>query len=458
METSETSNLQEPVEKQIAVAEQSLNSTIKSLKKRSSRNWLIAGAVLVGAGIAVWRFWPTQAPSTGQQPPSSVLVKVQQVQTSPVKQGSTFFGTLEAKQGVVLRPEIEGRVTQIFVSSGARVSPGQPIVQLSPEKSQADFGAAIANVNVATAASRNAQAQLKAAEAERARALAELELQNTEFKRTEQLVKQGVLAKQVLDQVRRDRTSAQATLRAADEQIRAAQANLSQSRASLDQAKAGALSAREDLQDTRVIAPITGVVGDIPIKLGSYVEAGDTLTTITQNQTLELDLNIPISEQDQLKVGLPVELYPDKSSDTSQQIIAKGQISFVSPTASNESILAKANFANPQGKLRDSQRVNAKVIWQTRPGVLVPATAITRLGGKAFVFIADQPQPQQGKIPPMVARQQPVKLGSIQGNDYQVLDGLQTGETIIVSGLQSVRDGATLRLDTGKPSTDKPPQ
>lgn len=456
METSETSNLQEPVEQQIAAAERSFNTTIESLKKRSSRNWLIAGVVLVGAGIAVWRFWPTNSPSAGQQPPPGVLVKVQKVQTSSVKQSSAFLGTLEAKQGVVLRPETEGRVTQIFVSSGSRVSPGQPIVQLSPEKSQADFGAAVANVNVATAASSNAQAQLRAVQAERARALAEVELQNTEFKRTEQLVKQGVLAKQVLDQVRRDRTSAQAALRAVDEQIRAARANLSQSRASLNQAKAGALSAREDLQDTRITAPIAGMVGDIPIKLGSYVQAGDTLTTIVQNQTLELNLNIPIEKREQLQAGLPVEL----SQAQSQQILAKGRISFVSPTVNNDSqsVLAKASFPNPKGTLRDGQRVEANVIWKTRPGVLVPTTAITRLGGKAFVFIADQPQQQAGKVPPMVARQQPVELGSIQGNDYQVLSGVQTGETIVVSGLQNLRDGAPLLIDTGKPPAGQPPQ
>lgn len=438
----------------MAVAERSLKSTQLSLRQRKRRFWIIAGVVVVGAGVAVWRLLSSGTPQVGQQPPPDVLVKVQKVQSSPVKLSSAFLGTLEAKQGVVLRPETEGRVTQIFVSSGAVVKQGQPIIQLSPEKTQADFGAAVANVNVATAASNNAQAQLRAVEAERTRVLAELELQNTEFQRTEKLVKQGALAKQVLDQVRRDRASAQASLKAIDEQIQAARASLSQSRASLSQAKANALSAREDLQDTQIVAPIAGVVGDIPIKLGAYVDTGDTLTTIIQNKSLELKLNIPIEKRDQLQVGLPVEL----SQTQSQKTLTTGRISFVSPTVNNESqsVLAKASFANPQGNLRDNQRVEAKVIWQTRPGVLVPTTAISRIGGKPFVFIADQPRQQQGKVPSMVARQQPVELGSIQGNDYQVLKGIQTGETIVVSGLQNLKDGAPLLVDTDK--AGKPPQ
>lgn len=454
METPDPPKLQEPVESDIVIAESSSNSAhTPSPPKR--RNFWVAGVVVVGASFAIWRFFLQGTAPVAPQPPPGVLVKVLEVQSSRIKERSTFLGTLEAKQGVELRPETEGRVTQIFVSSGSTVAPGQPIIQLSPDKTQADFGAAVANINVAAAASSNTQAQLRAVEAERTTAVAELELQNTEFQRTAKLVKQGVLAQQVLDQVKRDRASAQAALKAVDEQIQAAKASLSQSKASLSQAKAGALSAREDLQDTRIVAPIAGIVGDIPIKLGTYVQAGDTLTTIIQNQVLEINLNIPIEKRDQLQVGLPVELSPAQS----QKTLTTGRISFISPTVNgnSQSVLAKASFPNAKGNLRDGQRVEAKVVWKTRPGVLVPTTAISRLGGKAFVFIADQPQQQEGQVPSMVARQQPVELGSIQGNNYQVLDGIQTGETIVVSGLQNLKDGAPLLIDSGQPPS-KPPQ
>lgn len=455
METSDPSNLQESVESGLANTEPSLNSTHAPLPKKR-RNFLVAGIIVVGAGFAIWRFLLNGPAPVAPKPPPGVLVKVLKVQSSRVKERSAFLGTLEAKQGVILRPETEGRVTQIFVSAGSTVAPGQPIIQLSPDKTQADFGAAVANINVAAAASSNTQAQLRVVEAERTRAVAELELQNTEFQRTAKLVEQGVLAKQVLDQVKRDRASAQAALKAVDEQIRAAKASLSQSKASLSQAKAGALSAREDLQDTRIVAPIAGIVGDIPIKLGAYVQTGDTLTTIIQNQILEINLNIPIEKRDQLKVGLPVEL----SQTQSQKTLTTGRISFISPTVNgnSQSVLAKASFPNAKGNLRDGQRVEAKVVWKTRPGVLVPTTAISRLGGKAFIFIADQPQQQEGRVPAMVARQQPVELGSIQGNDYQVLNGIQTGETIVVSGLQNLQDGAPLLIDSGQPPSEQPPQ
>lgn len=445
METSESSKPQEPVESQIAVAEPSLPSPPSPQRQRRPWIVLLATVVLMGGGFAIWRFLVRGTSPSASQSPPGILVKVQKAQASPVQKSSTFLGTLEAKQGVVLRPKTKGRVTQIFVSTGTSVTPGQPIMELSPQRTQADFRAAVAMLKEDTIAISTAQAQLRAVEGERGTALAEVEAQNTKFQQMEKLFEQGAVAKVLLDQVRRDRTVAQETLNAIDEQIRVAKDNLTQAKASLTQAKANTLTIEKDLQNNRLIAPIAGVVGDIPIKLGVQVQAGDILTTIVQNQTLELTLNIPMEQQDQLQVGLPIEL-----SQTQSQIpLATGRISFISPTinSENQSVTVKASFANPKGQLRNGQRVEAKVIWQTQPGVLVPTTAISKIGGKPFVFIADRPQQPTGEKPLLVARQQPVELGSIQGKDYQVISGIQADEIVVISELQTIGEGSPLVVD-----------
>lgn len=378
----------------------------------------------------------TPPPNAGK--PQTVPVKLQTVATSPVEDSSEFVGNLEAATRVDLKPETEGRVSQIFVASGNRVAQGTPIVQLRPEKNQAQVGGAIANVNAARASLENAQAQLKSAEADRVRAAADLELQNQQFERISQLVTQGAFARQQLDQVRRDRDTARATLAAADQKIRAARATIDQQNSALKQAQSNVAVTTEELRETRVVAPIAGVVGDIAIKLGSYVKTTDTLTTIIQNDTLELRLSVPVEKASKLQVGLPVQLTGAKSEDT----LATGRISFVSPQVNtqSQSILAKASFPNPNGALRDGQFVRSKVIWDRGAGVSIPTTAISRVAGQNFVFIA-QPQGQAK----LVARQKPVKLGSIQGNNYQVLEGLKPGEKIVVSGLLNLTDGAAIQ-------------
>jgi RND family efflux transporter MFP subunit len=376
-------------------------------------------------------------PPGAGKPPAGVPVKLQSVETSTVEESSEFVGSLEAQNRVVLRPETDGRINQVFVSSGSRVAQGTPIVQLRPEKSQAEVGGAIANVNAARASLNNAQAQLKAAEADRARAVADLELQNQQYSRISTLVSQGALAQQQLDQARRDREAASAALNAAEERIRAARATIDQENAALKQAQANVELRTEELQETRVVAPIAGVLGDFTAKLGDYVKAGDTLTTIIQNDTLELRLSLPVERSSELRVGLPVQLKGQKNGD----ILGTGRISFVSPQVNNElqTILAKASFPNPEGTLRDTQQVQARVIWNRSSGVLIPTTAVTYVAAKPFVYVAQEQSPSK-----LIARQKPVTLGEHQGNNHHVTEGLKPGEKIIVSGLLNLTDGAPI--------------
>jgi RND family efflux transporter MFP subunit len=404
---------------------------------RLSSQSLITVLLLCAIASACSRGKPPQ--SAG--PPPGVLVKLQRVETTTVEDSSEFVGSLEAANRVVLKPEVEGRVTQILVSSGNRVAAGTPVVQLRPDKNQAEVGGAVANVNAARAALSNAKAQLKAAEAEKVRAAADLELQNQQFERISKLVSQGAFARQQLDQVRRDRDTARATLEAAEEQINAASATIDQENSTLQQAQSNVSLRTEELKDNRVVAPIAGVVGDIPVKIGDYVKAGDTLTTIIQNDTLDLRLSVPVERGSQLRVGLPVQLTGAKTDE----VLATGRISFVSPQVDTQSqaILAKASFPNPEGTLRDGQFVRSKVIWDRSPGVSIPTTAVSRVAGQPFVFVAQKQGSSQ-----LIAKQKPVKLGPIQGNKYRVLEGVQPGETIIVSGLLNLSDGAPIKPES----------
>jgi RND family efflux transporter MFP subunit len=151
--------------------------------------------------------------------------------------------------------------------------------------------------------------------------------------------------------------------------------------------------------------------------------------------------SIPLERGPELRWGQRVE-----GTDNQGNVLATGRISFISPqvNTSDQTIPAKAVFDNSEGQLRDGQFILAKVIWKTRPGVLIPKIAVVPLAGKDFVYVAQtQGQSQQGK-PQLVARQKPVKLGQIQGNNVQVIEGLQPGEKIIVSGIQNLSDGVPI--------------
>lgn len=464
IESSKNSIAVEDEQFEVTSTDPDQRSHLPSQSKMPGGRW----SAILGLGLLLlglwggWRWWQGNQMAAQQSAmagrPMGIPVKLSIAQTSLVKESTEYVGTLESQRSVLVRPEIVGRVSAILVQPGDRVRAGDPLIQLKPDKREAELASVLAAVNSARANRSNSQAQLQATQADRIAKVAEMDLQNEEYRRISVLVKEGALPQQRLDQVERDRRRAASELRAIDQRIQAAKASLSESEAGLQQAQANANLATEELSDTTVVAPFNGTVGDIPIRLGQVVESSDTLTTVTQNNTLDLNISVPLEKAPDLKLGQRVELV-----STQGNVIYAGRISFISPQANTraQSILAKASFDNAQGKLRDGQFVRARIIWSERPGILVPAAAISRLGGATFVFVAqppdkNAPQPPSPAMPPgqaasppaLVAKQKPVKLGSIQGNSYQILEGLKPGEQIVTSGVLNLIDGAPIMPQT----------
>jgi multidrug efflux pump subunit AcrA (membrane-fusion protein) len=411
------------------------------------------------------------SPTTGQAPPPTP-VQLEEVKTSTIQDSFEFVGALEAQNRVALRPETEGRIVQIFVAPGQSVASGDPIAELKADRSLAEVSGATADVEAAQAARNTAAAQLKAAQADRDRAASDVELQNTEYRRTAALVSEGAQAQQALDQAENQRETAIAALKTAQEQVSAAQASLAEAEARFSRSQADQAVATADLRDNLVRAPIAGIVGNIPAKVGDYATTTTTVTSIIQNGSLDLNLSVPIERSAQLRTGLPVQLLDEQGKP-----LVNGQISFISPevNSGDQGILAKASFPN-NGRLRDGQLVRARIVWQTSPGILVPTDAITRIAGQPFVYVAtngetEQSSQAEGKESPagqaanpssanspaqQVAQQRLVRLGEIQGNRYQVLEGLKPGEQVVVSGILNLQDGSPITVAQAEPTTQKP--
>lgn len=392
----------------------------------------------------------TTACSKGEQaggPPGgnqALPVKVLDLQSSQVEESSEFVGTLEAAEKVTLQPQIQGRIEQIFVANGDRVNKGQAIVSLSVDQTQADVATAQAGVSSARAALGTAQAQLQAAEADRARAAADLELQETEFNRTQSLVTAGAQSQQQLDIAQRNLDTARASLESVDKQVSAARASVAQAQAAVRESQARVAAASVDLGFKQVASPIAGVVGDFPVKVGDYVTTQTTLTSITRNDQLDMRISVPSNYSNRLRSGLPVQLLDPNTKEA----LGSGSIYFISPRidAGAQAILTKARFPN-SGNLRDGQYVQAKIVWNRSTGVLVPTTAITRVGGQAFVFVVEQKPAESGEAQQVVT-QRPIELGNVQGNNYVVKEGLKPGDKIATTNILKLRDGAPIQPES----------
>ncbi|MBD2773202.1 efflux RND transporter periplasmic adaptor subunit [Iningainema tapete] len=379
-------------------------------------------------------------PTAKASVPKPIPVKLQLLESSKVSEVSEFVGRLEAQQRVSLQPQIQGRIEAIPVSSGDRVKQGTPIVRLRPDSTQPELNSAIARVNSAKSAYGTAQAEVRVAESQRIRDAANVELQTVQFRRAQQLVSQGAQAKQELDIAQNNLKTATATLRASQDRVDSARASLNQALANIRQAEADAATARVSFQYKQVLAPITGEVGDFPVKVGDYVNTGQTLTTVTQNDNLFLRISIPTNRTAQLRRGLPVELVDPNT----KKRLSTGSINFISPEVDtgSQAVLVKARFPNQNGSLREGQFVRARVIWSERPGVLLPTVAVSNVGAQSFVYVAQSSGAKQ------TVRQQPVKLGAIQGQTYQVLEGVQVGDRIAVTQILNLRNGTPIQPES----------
>lgn len=325
------------------------------------------------------------------QGPSGIPVKVQVTRSAAVNDTTEYVATLKSRDSATIMPEVEGRITQIYVRSGERVATGAPLMQIDPSKQQA---------------------MVNSQEHNRAAQQANLQYAREQYKRTSGLFSAGVVSKQELDQSKSALDAAEAQLNSLDAQVREQQVQL---------------------HYFKVVAPWDGIVGDVPVRVGDRVTTSTLLTTVDKRGGLEAYVYVPIERSTQLKVGLPVEIV-----DSAGNVLADSRTTFVSPEVDNttQTVLAKARIPNENAKLRTSQFIRARVVWGTRQSPMVPVLAVSRIAGQYFAFVAEE---QNGHL---IAHQKALRVGDMVGNDYVVLEGLKSGDKVIVSGTQFLVDGA----------------
>jgi len=338
------------------------------------------------------------AACAGEKPPQTpppVGVDTVTLAATPVVDSTEYLGTLRSRTSATIQPQVDGQVVQIFVKAGDSVEPGQPLLQIDPKRQST-------TVNQARASQASREATLQLAEINR--------------DRVKKLVEDGAVARQELD-------NAETALRTARADVAAAGAEL------------GTQTAQ--LAYFRVAAPGAGVVGDIPVRVGDRVAPQTVLTTVTDNRVLEANISIPVTRSKDIRPGGDIQIVDDTG-----KVIAAGKIAFVSVQVNPEtqSVLVKSYIDNAAGLLRSDQLVRARVVWNQHVGVVVPALAVNRLGGQAFVYVVEHAP--QGTL----AKQRPVVLGDLVGNSYVVVSGLKAGDQIVTGGLQKVHDSAPIAV------------
>lgn len=347
----------------------------------------IVGAAACGRGNGA------AAEGGGAMPP--MPVEVVTLQPSPIEQTTEFIGTVRSRRSTTIQPQVEGFIIRILVSHGQQVRPGTVLMEIDSAGQQA----AVASL----------QSQQAALEADQVFARQQAE-------RLKTLYDAGAASRQEFEQ-------AQSALEAGEAQIKAVGAQIRQQQV--------------ELGYHRVTALMTGIVGNIPVRVGDRVTRTTVLTTIDAPEGLELYINVPVQQAPALKVGLPVRLV-----DPSGKTLLMSELTFVSPQVdqATQSVLVIAALKGAEA-FRTDQVARARIVWSTMPAMTVPLVAVNRINGQFFAYVAEK-----GEGGGLVARQRAVNLGPLVGNDYLLESGLKPGEQLIVSGIQKIADGAPVQI------------
>ena len=341
---------------------------------------------------------------------------VQTVGTSSASSQTTYPPSIKGVQDVEIRPKASGFITRINVHEGQNVSAGQILFVLDNETYQAAVRQAEAAVNQAKAAINTAQAQL---------ATTKLQYENSE-----QLHANGVIG--------------DFELQTAKNTYNSASAQVNQAQAALQQAQAGLASARENLSYCYVKSPASGVVGNLPYKVGALVSASvnPALTTISNISTTEVYFSM--TEKDVLEMtknagGLnaAVSVFPpirlklaDGSIYPHEGRVVKMSGIIDSGTGSVSMI---AHFPNPERLLKSGGSGSIVVTHNNNAAIVVPQSCVSEVQDKHFIYTVGS----DNKVKYTEIKVDPQN----DGNNYVVTEGLKVGDKYVSKGITKLTDG-----------------
>ncbi|WP_025763355.1 efflux RND transporter periplasmic adaptor subunit [Dyadobacter tibetensis] len=311
-----------------------------------------------------------------------------------------YVGSIHALKNVEIYARVKGYLEEVYVDEGKPVKKGQVLFRINNEEYSAELAKAKAN-------QQSAMAQAKAAE--------------LEVKRVKLLVDKDIISKTELE---------------------VAQANYSAVKAKIEEANSAVTNASIQLAHTRIRAPFNGVINRIPLKIGSLINEGTLLTSISDNTNVNVYFNVSENEYleyvkarretEQNENLIDLELadgtyFPEKGKIETME----GQFD-----ESTGSIAFRARFANPQGILKHGSTGTVRLTNMVDEVLLVPQKAVFDIQDKSFVYLVGEDNTVKSKI-----FEPKLRIGDY----YIVKSGLETGDRIVYEGIQVLKDGMTIK-------------
>lgn len=310
--------------------------------------------------------------------------------TSPIQKSTLVFheyvSQVHSINHIELRSQERGFLQNIYVDEGQFVKKGQLMFQIMPLLYQAEMNKAEAEAN-----------------------FAEIEYQNTKSLADSNIVSKNELAL---------------------------------GKAQLDKAKAILALAQAHLGFTDIRAPFDGMMGRFYVRLGSLIDEGELLTTLSDNNKMWVYFNVPEAEYlDYITKAKSDSLLKVKLQMANHQLFEyPGTVETIEADFNNETgnIAFRATFRNPKGILRHGETGNILMPIFLKDALIIPQKATFEILDKKYVFVVDEHN---------VVKSRQITIGEELPHLYMVSDGLTATDKILLEGLRKVKNNQEIKYE-----------
>lgn len=327
-----------------------------------------------------------QAGASAPGAPRAAAVEVARVELMRLTDDTQAVGSLRSRQGVVLRPEVSGRITQLNFRDGERVRKGQLLVQFDDQLPAAQLKQSQAELSIATA----------------------------NHKRNQELLAQKFVSQRSVDE----------------------------SAANLEVAQAKVALAQATVDRLKVKAPFDGIAGIRQVNPGDYLKDGADIVNIEDIDAVYVDFRLP--ERFQAKVRKGQRAQVDFDALPGRRFNALIQAVDPLLDANGRSVGVRACIDNRQLQLRPGMFARVTPVFGERDNAkVVPEEAIVPQGQKAYVIkVVDGPEAGS-----KISQRVEVKVGIRRPGKVEIAEGLGEGDTVVIAGQQRIqKDGSPLRI------------
>lgn len=372
---------------------------------RININYLIGFIILIFIFMLFYKFSPNiMNKNKIEENPAIPLIPVE---VAIAKKGDiniirVYTSNIEAEQSIEIKPKVSGQIKHIFIEMGDKVQKGQPIAKLDDTDALQFYEQKKAIADVV-------EASVKKSEMEK------------ENKRKELLKAQSLFEKKLISQKELDK---------AESEYKNAEINYLLQQAELNQKIAELKQAKILLEDTLIIAPISGFIAGKYVETGSVVSPNTVLCTIVSIENVKAKIDVDEKDLIMLYENMPVKIEVDSFPNRKFE----GNIERISPVLDNTTHLGKVEIkiSNPNKILKPGMFVKIQISIKSQLNALIiPSIAVINKNGHDIVYIA-----KEGK-----ALERKVRLGVSDDERIEVVEGLNEGDWIIITGQQSLQDG-----------------